>query len=222
MKKYILNLREKLMMFNKKYENRTKYLKYVRWFINILMIVLFLIFLFVYNISINISPSLKMGLYLHYPKFTKIHRNDYVMINVDRFEFSYKTKDNPIYKDSKILKQVKGVPGDIIKYENGKLFINDVEMGFVFELNGYENKYKDGDSFTLKDDEYYVLGTSTLSFDSRYVGIFNSKEFLKKTIFLYEIKNKDFEDRENKLKDLSKKAFDINQNQIKIKDENEK
>lgn len=68
-----------------------------------------------------------------------------------------------IFKDEKIhlIKRVAGVPGDTVETKNGKVYINGKEVA----------DSREEQNFTLKEDEYYMLGDNLpVSRDSRMIG----------------------------------------------------
>ena len=83
---------------------------------------------------------------------------------------------------SLLVKRVIGLPGETIRYEDGKLYVNGeyVEEYFLEDT-------KTGDlEVTLGDDEYYCLGDNRrVSRDSRYYGPFSKKEIKATNVFIY-------------------------------------
>lgn len=81
----------------------------------------------------------------------------------------------PIYaQGTKMLKYLRGMPGDIVEVRNNdQVFINGVAseagLSLAEEKLGRPASYFHGKA-TLGTDEYWFLGTSPLSFDSRYWG----------------------------------------------------
>ena len=76
-----------------------------------------------------------------------------------------------------LLKRIVGVEGDVIKIKNdGTLYINEEKKGKILKIKGLTDNIKDTE-YALKKDEYYVMGDTATSFDSRYLGIINKKEF---------------------------------------------
>jgi conjugal transfer pilin signal peptidase TrbI len=69
-----------------------------------------------------------------------------------------------------ILKLIVGLPGDKIKMEQGSVYVNG---DFISE---YKSKDEDGVSpffdgtMQLKEDEYWVAGSTSVALDSRYIG----------------------------------------------------
>ena len=79
----------------------------------------------------------------------------------------------PIFEDGRLLaKYVRGVPGDCIKVSSKGVFVNDMLVA-----EGFSAAHRldlDPESFygqrCLKEKEYWMLGDTSESFDSRYFG----------------------------------------------------
>lgn len=72
------------------------------------------------------------------------------------------------------IKRVIGLPGETVKIESGKLYINDEEITNEFIAGGIEDAGIAADSILLGEDEYFVLGDNlTNSEDSRFANIGN-------------------------------------------------
>ena len=90
-----------------------------------------------------------------------IERLDIVVINNEQ--------DN-----DRIIKRVIGLPGETIKYQNNKLYINGKEL--VTDI-----KFEETNDFEVKtkDDEYFVLGDNRdISKDSRMLGNFKKEDII--------------------------------------------
>lgn len=96
--------------------------------------------------------------------------------SIDRFDIVVIDEDG-----EKLIKRVIGLPEEDIRYESGKLYIND---------NLVENSYGYGETKNFKDycgkDEYFVLGDNrSNSKDSRIFGCVKSKNILGTTNFVF-------------------------------------
>ena len=70
-------------------------------------------------------------------------------------------------KDDTIIKRIYALPGEKIKCEDGKIYINDKKIDDEY---GY-GKTSDFEEIKLKDNEYFLLGDNrAISLDSRYIG----------------------------------------------------
>lgn len=96
--------------------------------------------------------------------------------------------------DKHYIKRIIGLPGDIIKIFECKVYI--IASGEQYELKeDYLSKdtcttggimLTDGRSMQLNSDEYIVLGDNrTYSVDSRYFGVVTRKELLGRVIFRF-------------------------------------
>lgn len=80
-----------------------------------------------------------------------------------RFEIVVIKYDNPSY----LIKRVIGLPGENIKYEDNKLYINDVLIKEDLKLNGETEDLE----IDIPDNMFYVLGDNRGdSKDSRVIG----------------------------------------------------
>jgi len=70
--------------------------------------------------------------------------------------------------DTYIIKRVIGLPGETIKYQNGKLYINGKKVKDPYYKN---DNTSDFESVKIPKNHYYVLGDNrTDSIDSRIIG----------------------------------------------------
>lgn len=116
-------------------------------------------------------------------KFSSIKRFDIVVL---------KHYDNSASEDDYLIKRVIGLPGETLKYEDNKLYINDklVEENFnhgeTEDFNIEELNYK-----KIPKNCYIVLGDNRgNSTDSRIIGCINKKDILgKANIVLFPFKH---------------------------------
>ena len=81
--------------------------------------------------------------------------------------------------DSYIIKRIIGLPGEIVKYENNKLYINGVEIEESFLPDG---KVTNDFEYKVADDCYFVMGDNRqISLDSRELGCFDISKIRGKT-----------------------------------------
>jgi len=87
-----------------------------------------------------------------------------------------------------IIKRVIGLPGETIKYQNGKLFINGKKMKDPYYKN---NNTSDFESVKIPKNHYYVLGDNRSdSIDSRIIGPVNIKDIKGTTkLIIFPFKN---------------------------------
>lgn len=99
----------------------------------------------------------------------------YKMSGIDRFDIVILEEKG---YDEQLVKRVIGLPGEIVRYEKGKLYINDKEIKEEFipeDLAKQTVSHKGNDTFSEKlgKDEYFVVGDNRKpgkSSDSRYFG----------------------------------------------------
>ena len=112
--------------------------------------------------------------------FPTLEDNDIMILkkfdkNIERFDIVVVS-----YNNKYLIKRVIGLPGEIIKYEDNKLYVNGeyIEEDFLdkattadFELNG-----------KIPQEYYFVMGDNReISYDSRSIGAFSIKKILGKT-----------------------------------------
>ena len=108
-------------------------------------------------------------------------KDGYLMI-LKKFDKSYERGDIVVvqYKDDKIIKRVIGLPLEDIKYEDGKLYVNELETS---DEHAYGNT-KDFKYYCGKD-EYFVMGDNREnSLDSRIIGCVEKKDIIGTTDFI--------------------------------------
>ncbi len=81
-------------------------------------------------------------------------------------------------KNSLLVKEVVGVPGDTILFKNGFYYINGIKIPIKISDDVIFKKLK------LDRDEYFVLGENVaVSYDSRYFGPISKKNIKAKVLF---------------------------------------
>lgn len=90
---------------------------------------------------------------------------------------------NPLYENSRFLKQVWGVPGDTVEFKkDGTFYINNTYKGKAKSKSSSEKPIKlaHAESGKIKDGEYFVATPHPDSFDSRYkyIGNINEKNII--------------------------------------------
>jgi len=105
--------------------------------------------------------------------------------------YAFRSNDlNPIYaKDTKMLKYLKALPGDKVIIKNDQsIYINGKYSAFGLSLAQEKLAMKRSD-FTgetiLKTNQYWFLGTSPKSFDSRYWGAVTKEQVLGRAYPLF-------------------------------------
>lgn len=117
----------------------------------------------------------------------KYYYGDIVILNAKRV-----STDKSLLKNQYI-KRIVGLPGDIIKIENGKVYRNgkEVKESYIAE-KAYTDIYGTQDTWELNNNEYFVLGDNRfpyMSEDSRYFGPIYKNELKGKTYKLLHSSN---------------------------------
>lgn len=109
-----------------------------------------------------------------------LYPNDLMLLfkvgNIERYDIVVANHDN-----KKLIKRVIGMPNDKIKCVSGILYINNEE-----DTSGYGyGENIDFPEYTLKDDEYFLIGDNRSdSFDSRYFGPVKKEDIVGKANFI--------------------------------------
>ena len=94
------------------------------------------------------------------------------------------------YNDDKLVKRIIGLPGETVKIEGNKLYINDEFVEETFEHKDTQDYKYDG---VIPEDMYFVMGDNrTNSLDSRYIGLIPKKSIqgtVSLSIFPYKVLN---------------------------------
>ena len=102
-------------------------------------------------------------------KMAKFERNDIIVLD--------EKEDEEI-----IIKRIIALPGETIKIQNGKIYINDKEYNDEFAYGDTS----DYEQVTLGENEYFILGDNRLiSKDSRYFGTITEDEIIGKVVFRF-------------------------------------
>lgn len=97
--------------------------------------------------------------------------------------YVFKSKDvQPFFKDGTLMvKYVRGMPGDEIEIRSDQVItINGKEKGWGVSLAMYLNQPVDNfmGKTTLQSDEFWFMGLSDISFDSRYWGSVSNEQII--------------------------------------------
>ena len=171
---YVLEkLKEKIILFLK----MVKKYKFVTKLV-IIGITFFSIIFCIKRIMYNVTDSMTKGIYVK-KIISDYKKGDLVIFLMDKKYLKYvesslsKNKEKKLY----LLKRIVAVEGDTIETrKDGIVLINGEKKGKIFKIKGLTDKIKDT-RYVLKKDEYYVMGDTETSFDSRYLGILRKKDF---------------------------------------------
>lgn len=161
-----------------------------KYFFSVFVFIFFLIIFIFTRFTYNVTNSLPKGVYFK-KIFPKYEKNNLVLFELNKKYLKYlenfpnKNKMRKIY----LMKRIAGVYGDKIEIKSGgEILINGIKKGKIFKIKGLNENMK-GESYVLKKDEFFVMGDTPTSFDSRYFGILKKKDLKFEMKFLIDEKN---------------------------------
>ncbi len=167
------NLKKRIIFFSKitkKYKFITKLM--------IIGVTFFSIVFCIKRIMYNVTDSMTKGIYVK-KIISDYRKGDIVIFLMDKKYLKFvesslrKNKTEKLY----LLKRIVAVEGDTIETrKDGIVLINGEKKGKIFKIKGLTDKIEDK-RYVLKKNEYYVMGDTETSFDSRYLGILRKKDF---------------------------------------------
>lgn len=106
----------------------------------------------------SMAPTLNDGEKILYKKTDSFKRFDIIVFK---------------YDSNTLIKRIYGLPGETIVINNGKIYIDSIEL----IDDNYAYNYTDGDNnIILGDNQYFVLGDNReISLDSRHFGPIDKK-----------------------------------------------
>jgi signal peptidase I len=96
-------------------------------------------------------------------KVNDIHHGKLIVVDTTDFAKFYG-------ENVDLLKMVVGLPGDTVNMTNFELRINNELMGMLKPSDVDLYKPYSNSTFVLQDNEYFVMGTTPVSLDSRIIG----------------------------------------------------
>ena len=178
------NLKKRIIFFSKitkKYKFITKLM--------IIGITFFSIVFCIKRIMYNVTDSMTKGIYVK-KIISDYRKGDIVIFLMDKKYLKFvesslrKNKTEKLY----LLKRIVAVEGDTVETrKDGIVLINGEKKGKIFKIKGLTDKIENT-RYILKKDEYYVMGDTETSFDSRYLGILRKKDFKSEVKLLIEEK----------------------------------
>jgi signal peptidase I len=129
--------------------------------------------------------------------FPNFHDKEYVLTNLIVLRFQNpKLGDVVVFKappepDKDYIKRVIGTPGDTIEVKDGQVYRNgkllDESKYLKPTVKAYSGTFlKEGDTITVPEDEYFVMGDNRLySSDSREWGFVKRNEIIGESLFVY-------------------------------------
>ena len=153
-------------------ENKKEIIKEIVVYGLLLLVVLGIKFFIVSPIRVNGNSMYKT-----------LYDNDIMILNEITYRFNdIKRFDIVVIKedDEYLIKRVIGLPGESIKCEDGKIYIDGKMLKDEFAYGNTTNF----DNIILSDDEYFVLGDNREnSIDSRNYGAFDRNQIKGKANF---------------------------------------
>lgn len=167
----------------------------------------FLIFLIlgflIKNILVeNTTKSEKLGYYLRFPILNISKGNLYsICLNSNNLKYINVLKNLNItpsnecdYNMPTLLKSVVAISGDTVEIRKDGVYINNIYIinsksfikGRGVPLYPISIGYKQ----VMKNDEFFVIGDSKTSIDSRYFGVIHKSQFKQRLIFIFNKEHK--------------------------------
>lgn len=120
--------------------------------------------------SLSMSPTLEVNDRVLVNKLSyklhDVHRQDVVVFSRPPREPDVTIKD--------LIKRVIGLPGDVVSFKDGKVFVNGAQLDEPYLAAGMRTDANGADSITVPSGQVLVLGDNrTNSFDGRRFGTFD-------------------------------------------------
>ena len=168
--------------------NYLNLLKKGRYFIYLAILLNLLNYSFKNKFLINLTASIPRGIYLT-SKDKELKIGDIVAFNTQNYKIilDYRNSQETFL----FCKRIVGKEGSEIKVIGNELFIDNNKISEILFLNKNNEKlpqveeFKEG--YSLKENEFFLLGDTENSFDSRYYGPVKKEDIIYKlTPFLVE------------------------------------
>ena len=171
--------------------------------ISVIFVIKIFFIIFDIGIGINVSESMKKGLYLMTKNFGEINRGDIVAFCPEENLMELFSNRNYIPKKevgkcynkySLFIKKVIGKKGDLIEIKQNRVYINSflIKNSKIFNFDNSNRDLKhlnNGFKKVLSDDEFFLFADGVkYSLDSRYLGIIKKNKILNKSYFLWGFK----------------------------------
>ena len=136
-----------------------------------------------FRFTLNVTDSVQTGLYYKkiFPSYKKGHLATFEMKRkylkyIEEFPNKWTRKKNFF------LKRIAAQEGDIIENRDGNLYINGKKKGKILRLKGINSELDKKKKIKLGKNEFFMMGDSSESFDSRYYGPVNRSEFKNEVV----------------------------------------
>ena len=138
-----------------------------------------------FRFTLNVTDSVQTGLYYKkiFPSYKKGHLATFEMKReylkyVEEFPNKWTRKKNFF------LKRIAAQEGDVIENRSGVLYINGKEKGKILKVKGISTELDQKKKIRLGKNEFFMMGDSRESFDSRYYGPVNRSELKNEVVLL--------------------------------------
>ncbi|MFN8771043.1 MAG: signal peptidase I [Neisseriaceae bacterium] len=136
----------------------------------------------------NNSISEPIGYYLVY-ETDQVNKGNTYIISIPTSYMRILKKLGYHANSNTLIKTVVAVSGDTITITNKGVMINKKSLsnsqGCQFARGIYLDPKRVGYTHKLLDNEYWVMGNTSHSYDSRYMGIIPKKLIIRRAIFLF-------------------------------------
>jgi conjugative transfer signal peptidase TraF len=142
----------------------------------------------------NPSPSIPKGYYLSYPS-NNYNRGDLIIFRLTNRQqittleklrhllYNNYSFTQPLY----LIKHIVGVEHDIITINHNGIMVNNKLYSHSQAIDHYQNiyfNYLHNLTFKLKVHQFFVLGDTQYSYDSRYFGTITQQDIYRKALLL--------------------------------------
>jgi len=130
-----------------------------------------------YKLKITKSESVSHSIFLSKPLGATIERGDYI-------ELLPPTNPN---SDMRVVKQIVGLPGDVVRVEGRDIYVNDIYRGAAKTHSLKGRPLAVTQSGVIPEGHYYVYGTHKDSHDSRYeeIGLVDGYLFQRRLVVVF-------------------------------------
>ena len=131
------------------------------------------------NFMINPTDSIETGIYRN-ALISNFSKGNYVSYKPEAKFQKYIGTNYNLKKRGKeitVLKKIAASEGDVVEIKNYDIYINGEKSGRVIKLKGLTENLPNMRK-TLSKDEYFLIGETPDSFDSRYFGTVKKKDII--------------------------------------------
>lgn len=152
----------------------------------VLIVTLILLILSSLFLQINTTASMPKGVYFLPVFYSKIKAGDVVGFDLPVNTYQ-RFKDNGIEleKELALVKYVGAVENDKVCVFDNKLYVND-KLLKEYNLKEFTTLLITG-CFVVNKDEYFLIGDSEFSLDSRFIGVIYKNQIERKGYLLFKV-----------------------------------